>query len=204
MLKKTITYTNPFTEQDVTEDHYFHISKADLVEMEMGEHRTKYTAKDGQELTGMQAKIQKIVDAEDGGAILLEIKAMIQRAYGKKVGDRFVKNAEIWEEFSSSEAYSQLIYDLCTNAEEAGKFMTGIVPSGLDLEAARKIAEQSADIADAEEAQAPQSVQSVTPLPEVPQGASADEPRLISRVDAINMDAADLQSGLATGRYKLS
>jgi hypothetical protein len=38
LVKKTITYMNPFTEKMVTEEHYFHISKADLVEMEMEEH----------------------------------------------------------------------------------------------------------------------------------------------------------------------
>jgi hypothetical protein len=50
MLKKRITFTNPFTDQEVTEEHYFHISKADLVEMEMEEHSARYM-KDGEELT---------------------------------------------------------------------------------------------------------------------------------------------------------
>ena len=31
MVKKTITYTNQFTEETVTEEHYFNISKADLI-----------------------------------------------------------------------------------------------------------------------------------------------------------------------------
>ena len=103
MLKKTITYTNPFTEKEVTEEHYFHISKADLVEMEMEEHGAKYM-KDGNELTGMQAKLQKIIDSEDGKAIMTEFKDIIRRSYGKKDGDRFLKSKDIWEDFAATEA----------------------------------------------------------------------------------------------------
>src|SRR3954469_23361376 len=129
MLKKTITYENPFTEQEVSEEHYFHISKADLVEMEMEEHKATYTDKEGKELTGMQAKLQKIVDSEDGKAIMFEFKDIIRRAYGKKDGDRFLKSKEIWEEFASTEAFSQLIFEVCTDATAASEFINGIVPN---------------------------------------------------------------------------
>ena len=81
MLKKTITYTNPFTEQEVTEEHYFHISKADLVEMEMEENKAAYTDKEGNRLTGMQAKLQQIVDSEDGKAIMAEFKDRLRALY---------------------------------------------------------------------------------------------------------------------------
>ena len=37
MFKKTITYRNPFEDQEITEDHYFHLSKAEIVELEMSE-----------------------------------------------------------------------------------------------------------------------------------------------------------------------
>src|SRR3982751_1848676 len=100
MLKKIIKYTNPFTEQELSEEHYFHISKADLVEMEMEEHGAKYI-KDGETLTGMQAKLQRIIDSQDGRAIMSEIKDMIRRSYGKKDGDRFLKSKEIWDDFAS-------------------------------------------------------------------------------------------------------
>ncbi len=36
MLKKTITYED-FDGNQVTEDHFFHLSKADLVEMEVSQ-----------------------------------------------------------------------------------------------------------------------------------------------------------------------
>ncbi|MGG6494729.1 UNVERIFIED_CONTAM: hypothetical protein NY603_17485, partial [Bacteroidetes bacterium 56_B9] len=84
MLKKTITFENPFTGASVTEDHYFHISKADLLEMEMEEHKDEYKTKSGETVTGMQAKLQRIVDSEDGKAIMAEFKDIIRRSYGKK------------------------------------------------------------------------------------------------------------------------
>jgi hypothetical protein len=142
LLKKTITYTNPFTDEEVTEDHYFHISKADLVEMEMEEHKAEYTSKNGEKLTGLQAKLQKIVDSEDGKAIIAEFKDIIRRAYGKKDGDRFLKSKEIWEEFSSTEAYSQLIFEVCTDAKVSGEFINGIIPNNLE-QIAKEIREQA-------------------------------------------------------------
>jgi hypothetical protein len=135
MLKKRITFTNPFTDQEVTEEHYFHISKADLVEMEMEEHSARYM-KDGEELTGMQAKIQRIVDSEDGKAIMTELKDIIRRAYGRKEGDRFVKSKETTDDFAASEAFSQLLFELCTNATAATEFINGIVPNNLEAMAA--------------------------------------------------------------------
>jgi len=201
LLKKTIQFTNPFTEQEVTEDHYFHISKADLVEMEMEEHGSRYV-KDGQELTGMQAKLQKIVDAQDGRAIMAEIKDIIRRSYGRKEGDRFLKSAAIWDEFSSTEAYSQLIFDLCTDAGAAAEFMNGIIPHNLEKIAAdvRAIAERQASEGPTPvETKAETAVAEAERVPEAP-----TEPRVLTRQEMTEMGASELQAGLADGRFKLS
>jgi hypothetical protein len=202
VLKKTITYTNPFTDQEVSEDHYFHISKADLVEMEMEEHGEKYMDKDGKELTGMQAKLQKIVDSEDGKAIMAEFKDIIRRSYGKKDGDRFLKSSAIWEDFQASEAFSQLLFDLCTNATAAAEFMNGVVPSNLDKvvadmrEQAVKNPETAEKLARLDGAAERLKTES-EPAAETP-------PRLLTKAEIEEMDSDELKSGLATGRYKLS
>lgn len=192
MLRKIIKYTNPFTDEEVSEEHYFHISKADLVEMEMEEHNATYE-KDGETLTGMQAKLQRIIDSEDGKAILGEFKDIIRRAYGKKDGNRFLKSPGIWEEFSSSEAYSQLIFDLCTDADIAGEFVTGIIPKNID-QIAGEIQER---------ATAGQSG-STPDIPADPAVVTNDGPRLLTPAEVTEMDSDELKSGLATGRYKLS
>lgn len=207
MLKKTITYENPFTGESVTEDHYFHISKADLVEMEMEENKNTYTNQQGQKLTGMQAKLQRIVDSEDGKAIMAEFKDMIRRSYGRKQGDRFLKSPEIWAEFSSTEAFSQLLFDLCTNADSASEFVNGIVPGNLEQIAA-EVREQ-AEKRTADSAETPALEKAETALngdgPSDPTGLSnPDTPRVLTLAEAQAMDQTELQSGLSSGRYKLS
>ena len=201
MLKKTITYTNPFTEKEVTEEHYFHISKADLVEMEMEEHGAKYM-KDGKELTGMQAKLQKIIDSEDGRAIMTEFKDIIRRAYGKKDGDRFLKSAAVWEDFSATEAYSQLLWELCTDAEAAGEFMNGIVPGNLEQIAA-EVREQAVKEQASEDMPESQTNGNL-PEPDPTGLTDEDTPRVLTQAEVVEMDSDELKSGLATGRYKLS
>ena len=199
MLKKVIVYTNPFTDQEVTETHYFHISKADLVEMEMEENKAAYTDKEGNQLSGMQAKLQQIVDSEDGKAIMAEFKDIIRRAYGKKDGDRFLKSPTIWEEFASSEAYSQLIFEICTDAGASADFINGIIPNNLD-QIAREVREQ-AEKAERDEAAGPKASLAVEPS----NGDTAvPEPRLLTREEMVAMDHTELSSGLAEGRYKLS
>lgn len=201
MLKKTITYTNPFTEKEVTEEHYFHISKADLVEMEMEEHGSKYM-KDGNELTGMQAKLQKIIDSEDGKAIMTEFKDIIRRSYGKKDGDRFLKSKDIWEDFAATEAYSQLLWELCTNGEAAGDFMNGIVPGNLEQVAA-EVREQAVKQQAEKNPGEPQTNGNL-PEPDPTGLTDEDTPRVLTQAEVVEMDSDELKSGLATGRYKLS
>jgi hypothetical protein len=215
VVKQTITYVDPLTDQQVTEDHYFHISKADLLEMEMEEHNAKYTSKDGQELTGMQAHLQRIVDSADPKAVLGEFKAIVKRAYGKKVGDRFVKSGEIWADFEGSEAYSEFLFQLLTDANASAEFVNKIVPGNLD-----QIAKEVAARAEAEErASAPTPI---TAAPSAVTSAEADtgsweatrkpviaaatseRPVELTRVDLIEMNDQELKDGLADGRYKLS
>lgn len=202
MLKKIITYTNPFTNQEVVEEHYFHISKATLVEMDMEEHKQEYTNKEGKKLTGMQAHLSRVVEAEDGKAIMAAFKDLIRRSYGKKDGDRFRQSSEIWDEFASSEAYSALFYELCTNPVSAAEFVNGIIPADLDQEAARLSAEaqKTADVS------AEESSRTMDALINAANDVGDGDPtvRVLTRSEAIEMDAAELQSGLTAGHYKLS
>lgn len=118
MLKKTMTYTD-YNGTERTEDFYFNLTKAELMEMEMGI--------DG----GMVEMINKIVAAKDNPAILAIFKKLVLQAYGEKSADgkRFVKSPEISTAFSQTEAYSDLYMELATNADEAAKFVNGIIPS---------------------------------------------------------------------------
>ncbi len=125
MIKKTVTYTD-YNEVERTENFYFNLSKAEVLEMEMS------TA------GGMAESIQKIIDAKDTPAIIRVFKDLVLKAYGVKSDDgrRFIKSKELSEEFSQTEAYSQIFMELATNADEAAKFVNGIVPADLAQKAA--------------------------------------------------------------------
>ena len=125
MIKKTVTYTD-YNEVERTENFYFNLSKAEVLEMEMS------TA------GGMAESIQKIIDAKDMPAIIRVFKDLVLKAYGVKSDDgrRFIKSKELSEEFSQTEAYSQIFMELATNADEAAKFVNGIVPADLAQKAA--------------------------------------------------------------------
>ena len=118
MLKKTITYVD-YNGTERKEDFYFNLSKAEIMEMEMGT------------TGGMVEMINRIGAAQDAPAIIDVFKKMILRAYGEKSADgkRFIKSKEISEAFSQTEAYSQLFMELATDADAASKFVNGIVPA---------------------------------------------------------------------------
>jgi hypothetical protein len=118
VLKKTVTYED-FSGQEVTEDLFFHLTQAELIEMQMSE-------KDG-----LDAVLQRIIEAEDGKSIIAEFKKIILAAYGVKSEDgrRFIKTQELRDAFESSEAYSTLFMELVTDAEKAAEFTNGIVPA---------------------------------------------------------------------------
>lgn len=120
MLKKTIVYTD-FNGQETEEEFFFHLSKAELVELEMSHEG------------GFVESMQKIVEAEDNKAIIAEFKKIILQSYGKKSmdGKRFIKNQTLRDEFESSEAYSTLFMELVTDTDAAIEFMNGIIPGDL-------------------------------------------------------------------------
>jgi hypothetical protein len=222
VLKKSVTYENPVTGRDMTEEFYFHISKADLVRMDVEEHKEKYTAKDGVEYTGMLAKLNRIVEAEDGKQMMPLFEDIIRRSYGRKDGDRFIRTEEIWLDFKGSGAFDELLFELCTKPDAAGDFINGIMPGGLAA-----MAEQLQSANGADSAPAPNREQrraskrkpaarkpgaSVTKVredglsaervSEIAQ-ASVDEPVTLAQSELANLEPEDLQTGLASGKYKL-
>lgn len=118
MLKKTITYTD-YNGNDRTEDHYFNLSKAEIMEMELST------------TGGLAEMIKRIVAAQDQPAIIKIFKDLILKAYGEKSADgkRFIKSDELAIAFSQTEAYSQLFMELATDADAAAKFVNGIIPA---------------------------------------------------------------------------
>lgn len=130
MLKKTITYTD-YNDVERTEDFYFNLSKAEVMEMQMST------------TGGLAEMIQRIVAAQDAPAIIKVFKDLVLKAYGQKSpdGKRFIKTDELAAEFAQTEAYSQLFMELATDADAAAAFVNGIVPADV----AKQVALQSAN-----------------------------------------------------------
>lgn len=129
MLKKTITYTD-YNGVEKTEDFYFNLSKAEIMEMELSI------------AGGLAETIEKIVAAQDAPAIIKIFKDLVLKAYGEKSpdGKRFIKSDEIATAFSQTEAYSDLFMELATNATAAAEFVNGIVPKDMGENKPAKIA----------------------------------------------------------------
>ena len=127
MLKKKITYTD-YNGLERTEDFYFNLTKAEIMEMELGT------------TGGLAEMINRVVAANDAPAIIKVFKDLVLRSYGEKSSDgkRFIKNDEIKEAFSQTEAYSILFMELATDADAAANFVNGIVPADLAKQAAGK------------------------------------------------------------------
>lgn len=132
MLKKTITYTD-YNGVQRTEDFYFNLSKAEIMEMELGT------------TGGLAEMIQKVVAANDGPTIIKIFKDLVLKAYGEKTADgkRFVKSEEISNAFSQTEAYSILFMELATDADSAAKFVNGIIPADMKDAVAKEMAKQN-------------------------------------------------------------
>ena len=120
MLKKTIKYTD-YNGETREEDFYFNLSKAEITEMEL--------SKEG----GMSEYIKKISAAQNGPELIKLFKEIITKSYGEKSldGKRFIKNKDLTEAFTQTEAYSELFVELASNADEAVKFINGIMPKNM-------------------------------------------------------------------------
>ena len=118
MLKKTIKYTD-YNDVERTEDFYFNLSKAEVLEMEMGT------------TGGLAEQLSKIIAAQDLPSIIKEFKDLVLKAYGEKSADgrQFIKNEEIKTAFSQTEAYSNLFMELAMDNDSAAAFVNGIIPN---------------------------------------------------------------------------
>lgn len=128
MIKKTITYPD-YNGGERTEDFYFNLTKAEVLEMEMSASG------------GLAERINRIIAAQDQPAIIKQFKDLILKAYGEKSldGKRFIKSDELSEAFSQTEAYSILFMELATDADAASKFVNGIVPADMAKQVASSI-----------------------------------------------------------------
>lgn len=116
MIKKTISYVD-FNGTQRNDDYYFHLSVPEA---------TRFAARFGEQ--GWEAGIKKIIDSGDLREVLDLFEDIILTAYGQKSPDgrTFIKNKEMRENFSNSEAYAQLFEELIMSPDAMTQFAKGI------------------------------------------------------------------------------
>lgn len=123
MYKKTVTYED-YKGNTRTEDFYFNLNKAELVELELS---TK---------GGLTVTMDRIIAAQDNPTLFKIFKDLVSKSYGvlSDDGRKFIKNQEVLDDFMQTEAYSIIFSELATNAEAAAEFFNNVIPQNLAKE----------------------------------------------------------------------
>lgn len=171
MYRKLVTFTD-FNGEEATEELYFHLTKAEIVDLEVGTKKGEGS---------LSASLQRIIDTKNGEEMYRTFKYLLTVSHGVKSDDgrNFVKNDRTREEFLTSAAYSKLIEDMLENTDFAIEFVLGILPRGLQEEA-----------------------QKLAGLPVGAPLAAVKEPRHITRTEMIEWpgdDVPNLSRLIATG-----
>lgn len=126
MITKNVKYTD-YNGVEREEKFLFNLSKAELMEMEMGT------------TGGLAETIRKIIATQDMPQIIKIFKELVLKAYGEKSADgkRFMKvdadGRSLAIPFSQTEAYSKIFMELATDSDAAAKFVQGIIPADIEI-----------------------------------------------------------------------
>ena len=117
MIKKTVTYTD-FDGNERTEDFFFHLTQAEVADWELSVEG------------GLSKMLLDIIKSKDMRKIIPIYKEILIKSYGEKSPDgrRFIKNDEVRDNFTQTQAFSDLYMSLALDAEEGANFVKGIMP----------------------------------------------------------------------------
>ena len=115
MVKKTIKYTD-FNGNEVEETLYFNLSQTEQTKMELSKKE------------GLSNYIKGAVESGDNAALLELFTNLLVESFGIKSedGKRFIKSAQLKEEFAQSAAFDALFMEIATNPDAAEAFVKGI------------------------------------------------------------------------------
>ena len=130
MFKKTITYTDFFGDKR-TEDFYFNMNKAEVVEWQYSING------------GINRLFEKIINDGAQSLLVSMIKDLIRRSYGERSidGKRFEKKRNgqyLFDDFEQTMAYEALFMELIQDEKAAADFINGLMPPDLVAQMAAK------------------------------------------------------------------
>lgn len=117
LTRKVVKYTD-LNGLEREEEFLFMLTKSELTEM-------KYS-KDG----GLDVYLDRIIKAKDETAIMEYLTKIILKSFGIKSDDgrRFIKSAEIAEDFHQSVAFDIIFMELITDEQKMADFVNSIMP----------------------------------------------------------------------------
>lgn len=121
MIKKTMT-TVDFGGTERTEDYYFNLTKAEIMEMELNTEG------------GFNAMIKRIVEAKSQLELAQLFKQIICKSYGvlSPDGRKFIKNQAVLDDFMATQAFSDLYIELLGDGgKKAADFFEGVMPADM-------------------------------------------------------------------------
>lgn len=121
MIKIKLSYKD-FDDNPREEEHWFHLSEAEVVEW--------YMTHEGDDFVDY---IKRIIAAEDKKKLIGLFREIVVRSIGRRSidGRRFEKSEEITAEFTQTNAYSEMFMRLAQDTEFAIKFVNGVIPKDL-------------------------------------------------------------------------
>ena len=123
MLKKTMQ-TVDFGGTERTETYYFNLTKAEIMEMQLGTEG------------GFVEMIHRIVDAKSQLELAEMFKKIICKSYGvlSPDGRKFIKNQAVLDDFMATQAFSDLYMELVGDDSKAAAFFEGIMTEDMKNE----------------------------------------------------------------------
>lgn len=120
MIKKTVVYED-FNGVTREEDFYFNLTTTELMKLESDVPG------------GFAALLEGIIKSNNAVGVYQQLRYILSRSYGIKSEDgrRFEKDPKYFEDFETTEAYSNLIESLINNPDEMNAFIEGIMPKRL-------------------------------------------------------------------------
>lgn len=139
MLSKQITYYD-LNGGQVTETLHFNLTTVEIARLKLQISPDKDLAE----------HIQELVESEDFFRLIMILADLALEAYGEKSvdGKRFVKNAEIRENFKNSVAYAEFLELVSTDATVAEEFGSKVlaIPKNQSAERAEAINNRIGDV----------------------------------------------------------
>ncbi len=117
MIKKTVSFVD-FNGTERSDDFYFNLTIDELIEMELSPNES------------LKDYLNRVIQSSDGMEIYKVFKKIVLASYGKKSDDglRFIKSDEVRDEFSQTNAFSELLFEFMKDAESASEFINSLIP----------------------------------------------------------------------------